>query len=312
MMTRLLILIALLLATAELQAQEGALVDVYICETGSGCSHSVTSQEFDRNAWEVTLGYPPAGANASVVCLGSGACGWTNEAIEDIDAREGGDGIVEPIETIPADYLPTPENATPPDEPADPSTLIDDPNLDSRDFWVLICREGQCRTARSKITLNDAIILIGEEPPAGDFYIRCDETGCQWELWGGTIQPIDGMWRIDQRNPTAFNCPQDANNTLENLTAQFSGEKTWTNPPQPADIFDSPLTEWDRVVPSIPYTNGYTLRLVQESDMLNASVVYEWAVISESFISGTVVIDLPSILGGRCVVYVPFEMTHEG
>lgn len=305
-MKKLLWLFPLLMFSALLsRAQDETLVNIYICAENN-CHHSAASQELTYDDVEFLLGEAAPGASSSAVCVDD-VCTWTDLSEADIELIAGGDGVIEPVDAVPGQFLPdTVDNELA--QPADPAMVFDDPTLDSRDFWMLSCRADACRTTRSKITKSEAIIILGEEPPAGDYYIRCDEEGCRWQLWSGDLLPNDGSWQLDARSLSDFNCPEDDSNPLEQFTTQMTGLKTWTNPPQPADIIEGNIANFDAVTQSIPYTNGYLLRLEVGSGQFTSTVNYEWAVMTASLISGTIVLDLPSIYGGRCVVYVPFNL----
>lgn len=292
-----------------IRAQDEPLVNIYIC-ADSECHHSAASQELNYDDAEFLLGEAAPSPAASVVCFDD-TCSWTELSETDLETVVGGDGVIEPVDAVPVQFLPDAAD-TNLAQPADPAMVFDDPTLDSRDFWMLNCRGDVCRTTRSKITKAEATIILGEEPPAGDYYVRCDEDGCRWQLWSGDILPNDGTWEIDVRNVSASNCPEDASNPLDQLTTQMSGAKTWTNPPQPADIVEGGVANFDTVTQSIPYRNGYALRLDIGSGQFSSTVNYEWAVMTEELISGTIVLNLPSIYGGRCVVYLPFNLSWQG
>jgi hypothetical protein len=296
----------LLLLASAAAAQDEPRINVYVCDVE--CSHTVTSQEFTADEWELVLGEPPPSPTSHIVCLEAGGCGWSDVPIEEVEIVTGGDGIVEPIEFIPP--LPPPPD-TAPSAPADPATVIDDATLDNREFRVVNCRGDRCTVGRRTVSAHEATIIMGDPPPPGPHHIRCDAGGCRWVRGDGTIQPRDGRWEGDAGVQLANNCVNDAAlEAIQNIAG--SGVKTWSRPPRITNFWEGAFTGWDRVTTATPAPNTYRLTLQQGFDQFRAIVTYEWVILSETFIAASVELDLPSIPSGRCRVYISVTMQHQG
>lgn len=298
-----LIAAALLVLVAGVSAQEATLVNVYMCYSDGECGHAVTSQEWTPEQAELVIGEPAPSANASIVCVENGACVWTELSESDIELANGGDGTIEPVEIINLDGYPTELLELDFDD-------IPEPGGDGR-VWVVICSGDICRTMRSKITRSEAELIIGEDAPDGDFYILCDEDGCRWQVWDAVLQPADGTWELQTHTPQMRNCPTSGL-PLDRLV-QF-GERTITfsKPARPVDIFVADTGAFDTVREATPSQNSYVLSLGVGSGQFASRIIYDWTVVTETVVVGSVVIDIPSISGGRCIVYIPWEMQHGG
>jgi|GEM_PF-3294755 len=314
-MARIWFLIATLLlastALVTVNAQDESRVNVYLCYEDGECGHSVTSQELTQREAEIVLGAVAPSADASIVCMKEGDCVWSKLSESDIETVSGGDGIIEPLainlDDYPAELLEIDFEALENPSESSPSE-IETPN--SR-FWVVMCQDETCHTTRSKTTKPDAEILIGQEAPEGDFFILCDEEGCRWQLWTGDIQPLDGTWLLETYPPTASNCPEGGI-PIDSLVTSGEREATFSKPAQPVDIFSDDTSRFDRVQQASTSLNNYVLSLGIGSGQFSSQVVYDWTVVQDTFVIGNIVIDLPSIYGGRCVVYIPWEMHHTG
>lgn len=300
------LLIALLLIAGSAIAQESPLINVYTCYNDGECAHAVTSQEWTAEEGELLIGEPAPSASASIVCLEGGDCTWTELSEADIELASGGDGIIESIEVIDLDDYPAELLEIDFDEIAEPGEDVSDGRV-----WVVMCSGDVCRVSRSKITRNEAEILLDEEMPEGSAYILCDAEGCRWQVWDETIQPLDGEWYLETHAPKAHNCPVGGV-PLESLVTAGERSITFSKPAQAIDVFAADTGNFDSVRQATPSQNSYLLSLGVGSGQFGSRVIYDWTVVTESFVVGSVVIDIPSIYGGRCIVYIPWEMQHAG
>lgn len=306
-MSRLWIMIVALLAVAAgSNAQGTPLVNVYNCYADGECAHAVTSQEWTADQGELLIGEPAPTPNASIVCIEGGDCVWSSLSESEIEIANGGDGIIEPIEVIDLAGYPTELLELDFDEIADPIEATGNERV-----WVVICTDGTCRVTRSKITRSEAEFLLNEELPEGDFYILCDEEGCRWQAWDDRIQPLDGEWFLETYAPQAQNCPVGGV-PLERLVTAGERDITFSQPAKPVDVFSADIGSFDSVQQATPTQNSYVLSLGVGSGQFGSRVIYDWTVVTEAFVVGSVVIDIPSISGGRCIVYIPWEMKHAG
>ena len=85
---------------------------------------------------------------------------------------------------------------------------------------------------------------------------------------------------------------------------------TLSQPVQPVDIFAADIGNFDSVRQAVPSQNSYVLSLGVGCGQFGSRVIYDWTVVTDSFVVGSVVIDIPSISGGRCIVYIPWEMQY--
>lgn len=304
-MSRLWIVIAALFAISTgASAQDDSLVNVYNCYADGECAHAVTSQEWTAEQAELVIGEPAPAPDASIVCLEGGDCVWSPLSETEIEIANGGDGVVEPIEVIDIDGYP----AELLDLNFDEDVEATDTARDGR-VWMVICENGTCRATRSKITRSDAEVLFDDEHPEGDFYILCDEDGCRWVVWDADIQPLNGEWFLETHAPQASNCPVGGV-PLESLVTAGQRDIVFSEPVQPIDIFTADTGTFDSVQQAMPSQNSYVLSLGVGSGQFGSRVIYDWTVVTEAFAVGSIVIDIPSISGGRCIVYIPWEMQH--
>lgn len=302
----LVILAALLLGTAGASAQDAPLINVYTCYSDGECSHAVTSQEWTAEEAELVIGDPAPSPDASIVCLEGGSCTWTELSESDIEITNGGDGIIESVEVIDLDGYPAELLDFDFEDTAGPSEYTDDGRV-----WVVMCSGETCRAARSKITKSEAEIILGEEMPEGDAYVLCDAGGCRRQIWDEAIQPLDGLWFLETRTPQARNCPVSGL-PLDTLVRAGERSISFSKPVKAVDVFAADTGNFDVVRQATPSQNSYVLSLDVGSGQFGSRVIYDWTVVTEAFVVGGVVIDLPSIYGGRCVIYIPWEMHHAG
>lgn len=307
-MLRILVVFAGLLALVMgVGAQDEPRINIYNCYSDGECVHAVTSQEWTAEQAALVIGEAAPGLNAAIVCIEGDGCVWTMLSENELELANGGDGIVETFDVIDLDDYPAELLELDFDNPVPP---IEDGDSSNGRTWVVMCEDvDACRGSRSKITDAEAELIIGEEKPEGSAYVFCDAAGCRWLTWETEITPLDGRWLANTHVPQTRNCPVDGL-PLERFVASGERQITFSKPAQPADIFASSTSNFDSVKQMKPALNDYVLRLGVGSGQFGAHVIYDWIVVTESFVTGSIVVDLPSIYGGRCTIYIAWDMQH--